>query len=184
MSEELRSWRKERQALIDQANTHATHYSGDRYSGRTTANILNAIGRAIQKPDNLIELRDHIDTQASRRVFTEKIKRIISKLKLDGFYINESTSMLIFTLNPEGISPYHSVFFRLVKPVRQEEDEAEPKEDTASPEAVVRKRFDDVVAAIDKKFGDKYSTKNPDLVKFMMVEISQEIHIRNNPPTY
>lgn len=55
------------------------------------------------------------------------------------------------------------------------------KEDTTSPVAVVRKRFDEVTSTINKKFGDGYATKNPDLVKFLMVEISQEIEMRNRP---
>lgn len=47
------------------------------------------------------------------------------------------------------------------------------------PQTVVKKRFEHVVETINEKFGDGYATKNPDLVKFLMVEISQEIQNHN-----
>ena len=53
--------------------------------------------------------------------------------------------------------------------------------DLNCPKMVVRTRFDYVVESINEKFGDGYATKNPDLVKFLMVEISQEIQTRVNP---
>ena len=56
-----------------------------------------------------------------------------------------------------------------------------PEETLNSPSIVIEKRFKKVIKTINEELGKDYAPKNPDLIRFLMVEISQEIEMRNRP---
>ena len=103
------SWIKDRLKLF----TEDGETDINRRSGRTTANLLQAISKAMSKPETAVIIKDHFHGTDPRRFIymTSMLRELLEKLKFEGFYFNRKEGAITYSLDPDFIkvvnkSPY------------------------------------------------------------------------------
>lgn len=82
--------------LLAQKSREEGNSIGNRCSGRTLSHALMNIASAITNPNLPLELKDHSETEEGHKHLMNEVQNIITRLELEGFYLDWRYRILTF----------------------------------------------------------------------------------------